>query len=62
MVGAEYLTAACGLYYYEVEVLKAEGFLHVGYAGTNLGPQCTKVGGDGHSWSFNMSTGGSFHR
>ena len=53
-VGAEF-AAAVGTsgvrgYYYEVEVL-AGGKLFVGFAGTNLGPQCITVGKDACSWS-----------
>ncbi len=50
------MTAAGGVwgvrgYYYEVEVLAEVGSLFVGFAGTNLGPQCQKVGNDACSWS-----------
>ena len=66
MVGAEYLTAAggpgsVGGYYYEVEVLDAEGYLWVGFAGTNLGTQCTGVGDDACSWGYNASDGRGYH-
>ncbi len=58
-VGAAFLTAAGGKYYYEVELLEAQGTLYVGFAGTNFGPQCSYVGNDSASWSFyqNISTG-----
>jgi hypothetical protein len=54
MVGAAFLAAAGGGgggrgFYYEVEVLGA-GKLTVGFAGTNLGPQCRIVGDDACSW------------
>ncbi len=61
-VGAAFLTAAGGKYYYEVEVLEAQGRLFVGFAGTNLGPQCTTLGGDACSWSFFMRNGDGYHR
>ncbi len=81
MVGAEYLTATgwTGVgagYYYEVEFL-ASGIHHgglldkrsnlqVGIAGTNLNSQCSRVGEDACSWSFNMQdrelNGDKFHR
>ncbi len=61
-MGAAFLTAAGGKYYYEVEVLDAEGYLYVGFAGTNLGPQCTTLGEDACSWSFNMGDGEVYHR
>jgi hypothetical protein len=56
-VGAEFLAAAGGVgcargYYYEVEVLGASGYLFVGFAGTNLGPQCAIVGDDACSWGY----------
>ena len=63
-MGAEFLAAAggagCG-YYFEVEVLEAEGYLFVGFAGTNLGQQCAAVGDDGCSWSYYMGDGEGFH-
>ena len=64
-VGAEFLTAAGCLggptgYYFEVEVLEARGELYVGFAGTNIGPQCTRVGTDAGSWGFFMD-GRGFH-
>ncbi len=62
MVGAAFLTAAGGKYYYEVEVLEAEGYLYVGFAATNLGPQCTTLGEDACSWSFYMGGGYGIHR
>ena len=66
MVGAEYLTAAggpgsVGGYYYEVEVLHAEGALCVGFAGTNLGTQCTCVGDDACSWGYYARDGDGGH-
>ncbi len=51
-MGAAFLTAAGGKYYYEVEVLEAQGSLFVGFAGTNLDPQRTTLGEDACSWSF----------
>ncbi len=64
-MGAEFLTAVgaveCGGWYYEVEVLEAEGGLYVGFAGTNLGPQCTVVGDDAHSWGLYMGGGWGRH-
>jgi hypothetical protein len=50
-----------GSYYYEVEVLDAWGDLRVGFAGTNLGTQCTLVGGDACSWSCRVSDGYIYH-
>ena len=47
-------------YYYEVEVLDA-GRLFVGFAGTNLGPQCQMVGNDPCSWSCEED-GYAWHR
>ncbi len=64
MVGAEFLAAAgggAGGWYYEVEVLEAKGTLFVGLVGTNLGPQCAKVGGDACSWSCE-NDGYAWHR
>ncbi len=55
------LTAVDGKYYYEVEVLEAQGYLFVGFAGTNLGPQCSRVGNDKFSWSFYMNVGYGLH-
>jgi hypothetical protein len=46
---------------YEVEVLDAEGELIVGFAGTNLGPQCTVVGNDACSWGFFSGDGNGWH-
>ncbi len=46
---------------YEVEVLKAEGELLVGFAGTSLGPQCTVVGNDACSWGFFSGDGNGWH-
>ncbi len=60
-VGAAFLTAVDGKYYYEVEVLEALGSLSVGFAGTNLGPQCSCVGDDKFSWSFYMGGGDGWH-
>ena len=60
-MGAAFLTAAGGKYYYEVEVLETEGRLYVGFAGTNLGPQCSCVGNDEFSWSFYMGDGDGRH-
>jgi hypothetical protein len=65
-VGAEVLAASggitgCGGYYYEVEVLEAEGGLRVGFAGTNFSPQCLTVGDDACSWSFLMNNGNGWH-
>ena len=65
-VGAEFLAAAvcpggATGYYYEVEVLAAEGRFYVGFAGTNFGLQCTIVGNDACSWSFYMRDGNGFH-
>ncbi len=63
-VGAEFLAAAGGAgccYYFEVEVLEAKGLLAVGFAGTNLGPQCPFVGGDACSWSCGWE-GSKLHR
>ncbi len=67
IVGAEYLAAVGGVegvlgYYYEVEVLIAKGDLCIGFAGTNLGPQCMLVGKDACGWSFIMQNGEGFHR
>ncbi len=66
-VGAEFLAAFGGVgcargYYYEVEVLDAKGYLYVGFAGTNLGLQCTYVGGDACSWCYYIGDGGAGHR
>ncbi len=58
---AAFLTAVDGKYYYEVEVLEAEGYLYVGFAGTNLGPQCSRVGNDSCSWSIYMYDGDGRH-
>ncbi len=65
MVGAEFLAAAaggagCG-YYFEVEVLDVQGWLCVGFAGTNLGPQCAQVGDDACSWGYYMGDGDGRH-
>jgi hypothetical protein len=65
-VGAEFLAAAGGAgcaggYYYEVEVLDADGFLRVGFAGTNFGPQCGTVGNDACSWGFFWGDGNGRH-
>ncbi len=66
-MGAEFLTAADGLesargYYYEVEVLDAQGSLYIGFAGTNLGTRCARVGNDPCSWSIYMADGDGRHR
>ncbi len=64
MVGAEFLAAGgggAGGLYFEVEVLAAEGHLHVGLVGTNLGPQCEWVGGDACSWCYFMGDGEGGH-
>ncbi len=60
-VGAAFLTAAGGKHYYEVEVLEARGWLYVGFAGTNFGPQCMRVGNDSASWGFYMGDGNGRH-
>jgi hypothetical protein len=65
LVGAVFLAAASGGgrgFYYEVEVLEAYGDLCVGFAGTNLGPQCRRVGDDACSWGFCMENGYGRHR
>ena len=61
-MGAEFLAAAGGAgsargWYYEVEVLEAEGYFYAGFAGTNLGPQCFSVGDDKSSWGYCMGDG-----
>ncbi len=61
VVGAAFLTAANGSYYYEVEVLEAQGGLFVGFAGTNFGLHCSNVGDDTCSWSFYMGDGYGLH-
>ncbi len=67
VVGAEFLAAAGGDeevkgYYYEVEVQRPQGALHLGFAGTNFGRECVMVGADELSWSIEMTTGCSVHR
>jgi hypothetical protein len=64
IVGAEFLAAAGGAgccYYFEVEVLDAEGYLFVGFAGTNLGQQCEHVGNDACSWGYYICNGDGGH-
>ncbi len=66
LVGAAFLTAtggagAGGCFYYEVEMLEARGHLYVGFAGTNLAPQCARVGDDTCSWGFYSSDGDGWH-
>jgi hypothetical protein len=66
-MGAAFLAAAGGGghvrgFYYEVEVLDtANGCLQVGFAGTNLGPQCRSVGDDACSWGYDMRNGEGKH-
>ncbi len=50
-----------GGYYYEVEVLESKGYLRIGFAGTNLGPQCAGVGNDVCSWGYFMCNGNGRH-
>ncbi len=61
-MGAEFLTASDGKYYYEVELLEQRGFLKVGFAGTNFGPKCLMVGEGSASWSFDVHDGIGRHR
>jgi hypothetical protein len=48
-VGAVHLCHSTGRVWFEVEVLKASGYLHVGFAGTSF--HGGDVGGDAASWS-----------
>ena len=62
-MGAEFLAAAgggAGGWYYEVEVLAAEGELSVGLAGTNLGSG-DFVGNVACSWGYSMGSGRGGH-
>ncbi len=62
LVGAPGLCAGPGgRWCYEVEVVEPAGELLVGFAGTNLGPQCTVVGNDACSWGFFSGDGNGWH-
>jgi hypothetical protein len=49
-VGAAHLCRSTGRVWFEVEVLKASGYIHVGFAGTSF--RGKEVGGDAASWAI----------
>ena len=53
------LSVAGGKIYFEVEVVRAEGGVYVGLAGSNF--RANDVGGDGASWGL-VSFGYTIHR
>ena len=60
-VGAPYLGVAGGRFYFEVEVVKAEGGLFVGVGGACFS-DTSFVGGDALSWGIYSGDGDGLHR